>query len=220
MFTGTNVHVRNGNGTTNSANALGNLIVGYNESNAAHGQDRTGSHNIVVGRLHDFTSFAGLIAGGSNRADGPASFIAGISNTTTVGTIGGSIAGGGENIASGNYSTILGGRLGEASGLFSTIGGGIFGKSTGDNSLVVGGYEGTASGNYSVSIGGLWNEAAGSKTVVLGGKYNTAFGQESVVTGGRRNTTNGRWSVISGGKYLTTTTDHEWRAGSFFWFQP
>ena len=48
---GANLHIRNGSGYTHvGINGLGNLIVGYNELRAV-GDDRTGSHNIVVGTI-------------------------------------------------------------------------------------------------------------------------------------------------------------------------
>jgi hypothetical protein len=43
-----NVHVRNGLGETATTNATGNLIVGYNEDFLGD-EDRSGSHNLVVG---------------------------------------------------------------------------------------------------------------------------------------------------------------------------
>jgi len=62
-FSGVNVHVVNGTGTTDgTVNGLGNLIVGYNETRGS-GDDRSGSHNIVVGSEHNYSSYGGLVAG-------------------------------------------------------------------------------------------------------------------------------------------------------------
>jgi hypothetical protein len=57
-FRGVNVHVVNGTGTTDgTVNGLGNLIVGYNELRSTP-NDRTGSHNIVVGPRHNYSSYS------------------------------------------------------------------------------------------------------------------------------------------------------------------
>jgi hypothetical protein len=60
-----NVQIVNGQGTTASANGLGNLIIGYDEGT----QKRTGSHNLVLGEQQSFTSYAGLIGGGLQHAE-------------------------------------------------------------------------------------------------------------------------------------------------------
>lgn len=47
-----NLQVINGEGATaDTANGLGNLIVGYNEDTDVP-SDRSGSHNLVVGEDH------------------------------------------------------------------------------------------------------------------------------------------------------------------------
>ncbi|HEV3050074.1 MAG TPA: hypothetical protein VGX50_07190, partial [Longimicrobium sp.] len=63
-FTGVNVHIRNGTNRTDSANGVGNLIVGYHElrPNNPDGSNpnvRTGSHNLIVGYRHNYSSFGG-----------------------------------------------------------------------------------------------------------------------------------------------------------------
>jgi hypothetical protein len=78
--------VRNGSGRTDSNNGLGNLIVGYNERGEVGTQ--TGSHNVVVGREHSFTSHGGILAGSRATATQPFSaYISGQTlnvNTVTV----------------------------------------------------------------------------------------------------------------------------------------
>jgi len=64
-FTGVNVQVVNGTGSESSINGLGNLIVGYN-SKRSSGSNRTGSHNLVVGNKHNYSSYGGLVAGYHN----------------------------------------------------------------------------------------------------------------------------------------------------------
>src|SRR5207237_2939381 len=56
FFEGCNVHIQSGAGTTYApVNGLGNLILGYNE-NANTPLDRSGSHNLVVGSSHTYSS--------------------------------------------------------------------------------------------------------------------------------------------------------------------
>jgi hypothetical protein len=65
VFHHANVHVQSGSGTTFEASGvtgLGNLIVGYNEGTGLH----TGSHNLVVGPSHTYTSTGGVVFGESN----------------------------------------------------------------------------------------------------------------------------------------------------------
>src|SRR5215471_2613117 len=57
FITGANLHIVNGLGRTNTANRVGNLIVGYGEERGDGSDDRSGSHNIVVGPKHNFSSF-------------------------------------------------------------------------------------------------------------------------------------------------------------------
>jgi hypothetical protein len=125
IIEGANVHVRSGYGSTvegclsrdpdfpncESLTGLGNLIVGYNERFPARGlpvELRTGSHNLVVGRYHSYSSFAGFVAGDSN-------WIIGANATVT---------GGQSNWASGKYSSVSGGHRNTASGKYSSVSGG------------------------------------------------------------------------------------------------
>jgi hypothetical protein len=57
VITGANLRIVNGLGATDTTNGLGNLIVGYHEERG-FGDTRTGSHNVVVGRQHNFSSVA------------------------------------------------------------------------------------------------------------------------------------------------------------------
>jgi hypothetical protein len=76
IFSGVNVHVQSGAGTTDEIDpvtgviraggltGLGNFIVGYNERQVT--EARKGSHNLVVGSFHTFTSTGGAVFGRSN----------------------------------------------------------------------------------------------------------------------------------------------------------
>lgn len=92
-FVGANVHIESGSGVTGGPiNGLGNLIVGYNENRnldpypSDDVEDiRTGSHNIIVGRGHNFSSYGGIVVGSYNTISGPYSTVSGGAyNTATT----------------------------------------------------------------------------------------------------------------------------------------
>lgn len=86
VFSGCNVHVRNGAGQTTTTNGFGNIIVGYNERIGSH--DRTGSHMVVVGPLNSWKGHAGIVVGSGHRQEsGFASIIGGTFKTVCVSTL-------------------------------------------------------------------------------------------------------------------------------------
>ena len=86
VFSNTNVQITNGLGVTNAVNGVGNLIIGYNEKPAGFlTQERAGSHNLVIGRGHRYSSHTGLIAGVNNTITGPESSIT-AGNNISLGT--------------------------------------------------------------------------------------------------------------------------------------
>ena len=109
VITGANLRIVNGLGSTDCRdeasgtpipdcpNGLGNLIVGYNEMRLPEvgpPDRRTGSHNIIVGKEQNFSSFGGLVVGFRNEISGD--FAA--------------ICGGFANTASGALAAVSGGR--------------------------------------------------------------------------------------------------------------
>lgn len=69
---GANVQIVSGTGFTNDdgdLTGLGNLIIGYNDSDGT--EDRTGSHNLIVGDGHDWTSYGSTVLGKENLVDLP-----------------------------------------------------------------------------------------------------------------------------------------------------
>jgi hypothetical protein len=97
IFTGVNVHIRSGSGSTGDGGTptgLGNLLVGYNGLPIQGGGQRIGSHNIIGGDGNSFSSFGGLVFGSQNTIGGPYT----------------AILGGESNQANGFASSILGGR--------------------------------------------------------------------------------------------------------------
>ena len=61
-FEAVNVLVVNGLGSTDSINGLGNLSVGYDEPRFP-ASDKSGSHNLIVGPFHNYSSYGGFVAG-------------------------------------------------------------------------------------------------------------------------------------------------------------
>ena len=132
-----NLHIVSGSGTTyGSVNGLGNLIVGYNELRGMD-DDRTGSHNIVVGKYHNYSSYGGLVAGYQNTISGNYA----------------SVSGGFYNEASGTYSSVSGGYYNEASGYSSSVSGGRSNVASSSYSSVTGGEGNEASGSDDTVIG-------------------------------------------------------------------
>jgi hypothetical protein len=93
IIEGANLHIRSGSGATDGAvNGLGNLIIGYNELRGT-GDDRSGSHNLIVGREHNYSSYGGLVAG--------------LRNATSAAFA--SVTGGRDNVSGGAHATVGGG---------------------------------------------------------------------------------------------------------------
>ena len=165
VITGANLRIVNGLGATDTTNGLGNLIVGYNESRIiAHEPDvRTGSHNVVVGDRHNFSSFGGLVVGFFNEISGNFA----------------SVSGGHDSTASGDFSSVSGGAFNTASGDFgASVSGGNNNTATGMNASVSGGFQNTASGDFFASVsGGRDNTASGESSSVSGGLNRTAPGE-------------------------------------------
>lgn len=150
-FDGCNVHVRNGAGATSTINGLGNLIIGSNENGCSGGPcSRTGSHNLVLGKFHSYTSYSGIVAGTENVVSKPFA-------TVTAGN---------KNQATGNFASVTGGSQNKASGEGASIAGGRINEASGFASSVAGGYLNVALAEYSAVKGGKANVASVSKSVV------------------------------------------------------
>ncbi len=201
-FTGANVHIQNGTGSSLSGtavNGLGNLIVGYDEERFSNSQ-KTGSHNLVVGPYHNYTSQAGVVFGLHNTISGPHN----------------SVTGGNNNIASGDFSSVTGGNSNLAYGDSSAVSGGSDNIASGPSSSVTGGYGSEASGLLSAITGGYGNEAKEQSSTITGGYGNEASGLYSSVSGGQNNTASGHFSSISGGRAHSVTGLFNWAAGTLF----
>ncbi len=181
-LSGANFHIVSGSGTTDGAvNGLGNLIVGYNELRGEE-DDRTGSHNIVVGMENNYSSFGGLVAGRMNTISADyASVGGGWGNVASA--FYSNVSGGFDNEASGIFSSLLGGTLNNAAGSYSSVSGGEGNEASGFIASVTGGRSNTASANYSSVSGGWNNVASGESSSVSGGTDNEASGSNDTVVG-------------------------------------
>lgn len=209
-----NVHIVNGSGATDGAvNGFGNLIVGYNELRG-EGDDRTGSHNIVVGKELNYSSYGGMIGGLHNAVSGRYATVSGGRNNEAGGDYSFVGGGGGNDVSDGNeafghYSAILGGfnniagdpaLLDHSIGQQSSVSGGATNKASGEYSSISGGSSNTASGQGASVAGGKNNQASGYRSSVSGGGDNIASGNRTSVSGGRDNAASGESSSVSGGR--------------------
>jgi hypothetical protein len=143
IISGKNVLIQDGSGGTESLSGLGNLIVGYNEDGGS-ARSRTGAHNLVVGTLHSYTNFGGLVAGQGNWIQGRYN----------------SISGGSGNVTNAFWSSVSGGTANQALGDYSTVSGGGFNIARNSGAVVSGGELNMSSGTYSTVSGGLMRSTA------------------------------------------------------------
>jgi hypothetical protein len=215
-------------------NGLGNLVIGYNETTGfgpiacSDGQfadqsacesaneiwaaeQRTGSHNLVIGVGQFYSSHGGLLAGSLNVVNRAWSSVSGGQLNTASGLYS-SVSGGQGNITSGFISSVSGGVANSASGTGSSVSGGGGNSASDQNSSVSGGQDNNASGPFSTVSGGESNTASGSRSSVSGGSGSTAIGEFSSVSGGFRNSASGTNSSVSGGALANETDSIGWCA--------
>ena len=142
---GCNLVVRNGMGSTSTTNGTGNLVVGYDE--VTRWDDKSGSHNVVVGSGHDYPSYAGLVAGYDNSIEGAYSTVSGgLGNRASESYS--AVSGGGHNDATGFAGAVCGGLLNEASGTYAAVSAGLSNDATAPYSAVSGGSSNSADGDF------------------------------------------------------------------------
>lgn len=204
-FTGVNVQIVNGLGGTGTINGLGNLTIGYNEQLAGQlefcsdgafdnqtaceengaiwaSNQRTGSHNLVLGRANAYSQYGGLIAGEVNIINGRyASVSAGIFN-----------------MASGDLASVSGGRENTARGHYASVSGGRNNIAYGDYTSVSGGQENFAPGDYASVSGGHSNKAIGDFASVSGGQGNWVYGDYASISGGNVSVVTGIHDWVAG----------------------
>jgi len=160
IFSGANVYVQSGSGgTAGTVNGLGNLVLGYDEDDGA--DDKSGSHNLVLGVEHSYSSYGGLLSGQNNAVtDAHSSSISGSNNTVTS-SFAAAVAGG-ANTVSGQRAASLGGAASTISGSYAAIVGGSSSTASGTYSVVVAGGSHEVSGLYAAAVGGGSNIVTGS----------------------------------------------------------
>jgi hypothetical protein len=168
VITGANLRIVNGLRGTATANGVGNLLLGYNEPRHDGDNERTGSHNVVVGLGLNFSSFGGLVVGRHNAIRGAFA----------------SVSGGFDNTASGESASVNGGIFNRASGPSASVSGGFDNTASGNAASVSGGDGNTASGNTAAVSGGHGNTASGHTATISGGEANTARGFSTSISGG------------------------------------
>lgn len=156
-----NLQIVNGMGRTDTTNGCGNLIVGYDEASVASPSERSGSHNIILGRYHSHASYACLLTGERNFA--------------TARAPSSCVVGGSESHVEADRSVVVGGRENNATSAGCVSGGGQ------DN--------GASGAIYSVVVGGGLNRTAAPGSSIFGGGENTTNGQGSTILGGMSLTT-------------------------------
>jgi len=212
-FTGCNVHVLNGEGATNTTNGVGNIIVGYNEFTSYYGRLRTGSHVIVVGSDHEYTSYGGIVVGKENTIAGPyASVSGGYKNTAgegfsdNLGEKYASVSGGCRNSADAQCSSVSGGygNMISREATAASVSGGSLHEVEGERASISGGYRNFAYGYGSSILGGDNNQIGGVSdenvlyATISGGHNNEAQGNYVSITGGRDNTVAEDYSSVLG----------------------
>lgn len=195
-----NLQLVNGTDDTETMNGLGNLIVGYNELGNPALDDRTGSHNVVVGKSNTYTRYGSLVTGWQNTSEG-------IYTAVTAGNM---------NAVLADFSVITGGLSNTTSNLAAIILGGRSNTASGFGAAILGGRDNQATGGSATVTGGRFNVAQGPRSLIAGGESNLATGGSSSVTGGRLNTALGLSATVSGGASRTATGDDDWVAGSLF----
>jgi hypothetical protein len=166
IFEGVNVHVRSGSGRTDdfvpvggALTGRGNLVVGYNAPpDTLQDGQRGGSHSLVVGDLHRYSSWGGFVAGRENGVSGP----------------GASVSGGTLNGASGADASVSGGRANGASGAAASVSGGFGNGASAAAASVTGGSNNNATAANATVTGGDGNVASQGGATVGGGTNNTA----------------------------------------------
>jgi hypothetical protein len=178
VFEKCNVHIRSGSGQTDGpSNGLGNLIIGYNEASGDNIK-RSGSHNVVIGPEHAYTSFGGLVAGRENTISAPHASVSG-GRLNTASGLAASVSGGSVNTASQDFASVSGGKTNEAKGLAASVCGGTSNVAQGEFASVTGGSDNTAQGFAASISGGSGNTAKGNYASISGGRRRSAMEQDN-----------------------------------------
>ncbi|MGB7292377.1 MAG: hypothetical protein WBD99_09410 [Thermodesulfobacteriota bacterium] len=208
IFEGVNVHIRNKRSSTTMVDGLGNLIIGYNEIGDEAGlfyppPVRSGSHNLIVGSGHAYSSAGGFVAGYRNT----------IRNSFST------VTGGFLNVADGEYSSVSGGLLNIAGGEFSAVSGGMQNDTASFASSVAGGSYNeselmisTSSETPDNALGGNSNNTGPEIELTFendGTKNETSVNNDSTENETRANTGKDVITVLDGSRSQPNLTDNE-----------
>jgi hypothetical protein len=158
MIIGKNVFIQDGSGQTDGGTGLGNLTIGYNALRG-FGQidERTGTHNLILGDLNNYSSFGGLVIGYFNTISNEYTSVSGGFNNTASGR-NASVSGGSFNAAKNTGSSISGGSGSAAEGVSASVSGGFLNRAVGDSSSVSGGELRVAPAENDWVAGGLFQD--------------------------------------------------------------
>jgi Cys-rich repeat protein len=187
IFRGVNVHVENGQGNTMSSNGVGNLVVGYDEGTGT----KDGSHNIVIGKNHEYQCIASFVSGSNNKVYSPSSAAVGGQYNTVDGDNSATVAGNYNRTNATGAATLAGGKNASLPNIVN-----------GENAAIVGGDDNTANAENSVILAGGKNttESSGSNALIAGGTRHTTKTEASMaILGGRENTATQHGSTVVGG---------------------
>ena len=199
-ITGANLFVQSGSGSTDdggSLTGLGNVVVGYDAGGV--GGSKIGSHNLVLGDSHSYTSYGGMVAGQDNEIGGPGATVVGGTGNVAQGDQS-VVVGGDSNLADAGASVAVGGQLNFAMGLASVTVGGGSNLATGTGSVAVAGVSNDASGTNSAVLAGALGEASGTGAAIVSGDNGLASGLYGAILGGEDNTASGAGATVLGGK--------------------
>jgi trimeric autotransporter adhesin len=206
LFTGVNVQVVNGAGSTNTINGTGNLIVGYDEADGSGTGRCSLGTNTSTGLAIPNTQANCTSAGGTWSTTGFKTgshyIVAGAWNSYS--RFGGVVFGF-QNASNYNYASVTGGLGNTASGNYASVSGGGSNSASGNSASVTGGSANTASGSFASVTGGEGNTASGNRASVTGGLSNSASNYNASVTGGLNNTASGTYASVSGGDSNTAS---------------
>jgi hypothetical protein len=127
-----------------------------------------GSHYLIVGDLHNYSQYGGVVFGYKNT-----------SNRAWA-----TVTGGSSNHAGGEAASVSGGVGSLAQGKNSSVCGGHSNYADGPWTSVSGGNRNAAFDNFSTVCGGVTNVARGEGAHVSGGEHNMASSSRSSILGG------------------------------------
>ena len=145
-------------------------------------------------------------------------------NAIATGTIGATLAGGGQdfftgldfpNVISADFGTIGGGSGHTLSGASGTIAGGALNAVSGPDAVVSGGRSNTAGGQAAAIGGGDNNFANGFYACVSGGQFNSSSAAHATIGGGNFNLASGAAATVAGGQQGDAANDYASVGGGF-----